>query len=425
MMASTSGTVADSGVFRQRTVVLLVVLCAVSLAVSLVVRALSDDLFERRSHRADAFSRSSIGHHALVQWLGASGVDVVVSRHDSASHASPSAPLMIAEPAILEAGATSGSMVLSQGLADMARSAEARGAALIVVLPKWRGRASARPRGWNEDIVPLDASKALAPLGALLGRELPDELLARADIPASACSGPGGGGVELAHPQLLGGDLQLVPLVSCDGGTLVASVEGRPIYVIADPDLLNTHGIARGTNSALLHALIVDRLGARALVVDEMLHGHAQPPSLWRELSTFPLLPVTLHVLALTALAIWASSRRFGKPAELPPRLPPGKQAIVDSTAQLLVDGQADNDLLEPYYRMSVRRAAAACSVAGALDVEQQAAQLERIARARGVSTDLAAVRAAMAAARGDRGRELRVMSDLYRWRQELEHGSR
>jgi len=141
---------------------------------------------------------------------------------------------------------------------------------------------------------------------------------------------------------------------------LIGRVPESGVHVVVDPDLLNTHGLAHGQNAVIAHRLFVDHLRASSLVVDEVLHGFYQPPSLWTELLALPLLPVTLHVVGLTLLAIAAASARLGAPRPAPPRVPPGKRALVDSTAALLDGGGHHTESVRHYLRMTLRHTAAA-----------------------------------------------------------------
>ncbi|MCC6551662.1 MAG: hypothetical protein IT372_01405, partial [Polyangiaceae bacterium] len=404
------------GVFRQRTVAWLIGISGASLAAALIALAFSGQMRAGDSEQANAFSRSSIGYRALVELLDGSGVNVVVSRFRSAHKAGPSAPLLIAEPIYIapraggdsdprperpddeEDGAPLGSRTRarsgagdsrSQGLADVVAIAEARGAPVVVVLPKWYGDTNPQREGWIGalDERASDAEQALAALA-----------IDRCGLvwPEAAGGGwesslPGGERPTLPEPQLLDLDCELDPIVSSPDGILIGQLPGRRALVVSDPDLLNTYGLAHGDNAVIAHRLLVDRLGASSLVIDEVLHGFYQPPSIWTELLTLPLLPVTLHVLALTALAIAAAATRFGRPEPSPPRVPPGKRALVDSTAELLDGGGHHAESLRHYLRMTLRHTAAAVG-APLTAGEDPVAALASLARSRGVRSDITAI---------------------------------
>jgi hypothetical protein len=468
----------DEGeIFSRRTAAWLAGISAVSLAATLVLLAFSGRMRAGDSPQADAFSRSSIGYRALVELLEAEGVDVVISRFRSAEKAGARAPLLVAEPLALDPDlrAEPGSedpdedpIGRGQGLGGLITAAEIRGAPVIVVLPKHDGDPSADRDGWIGALGsrPDGAERALELIAG------PGCVVAWPEEATSWSSAlPGGDRPTLAAPQLItapsapnpmlhdgapgrltapsapnpGCDLD--PLVWSEAGALVAQLPGSDVYVIADPDLLNTWGMAHGRNAVIAHRLIVDRLGATSLVVDGVLRGFFQPPSIWTELLTLPLLPITLHVVGLTLLALAAAAIRFGKPLRLPPRVPPGKRALVDSTAELLDGGGHHAESVRHYLRMSLRHTAAALGLAAEAD---PLAALASLARARGVRADIAAIAGQVEAlpsprsgasrtparpaplrprtpARGRRiaARALALAAAIDGWRKEMLHGDR
>jgi len=164
------------------------------------------------------------------------------------------------------------------------------------------------------------------------------------------------------------------------------------------------------------------------LVLDETLHGFGRPPSLWADLLRFPLLLVTLHLVGLTALVLWATMLRFGKALRVRPRLAPGKQALVESTAELLDAGGHEVGSLAHYFRMSVRQAAAACALPPGLVDQDPIAELAALGRARGLTDDLEVLQGEVAAAEGQRATPrhcLAVAAKIHRFCQEIAHGDR
>ncbi len=109
------------------------------------------------------------------------------------------------------------------------------------------------------------------------------------------------------------------------------------LYVLADPEALGNAGLHRGRNAYFLLAVLDHiRTDDGGIVFDETLHGHEVVPSLWRELLSFPLVLVSLHVLLLLAVVVWAAMNRFGAPRSVPPALEPGTHFLVENTARLL-----------------------------------------------------------------------------------------
>lgn len=373
---------AGDEIFTRRTAAWLLGLSAASLAATLISLALSGQVRAGDSPQANAFSRSSIGYRALIELLEAGGVDVVVSRFRSAEKAGPSAPLLLAEPHWIDDG--------PHGLSAQIRAAEARGAPVVVVLPRHWGTPAGTKEGWIEAVDEAgDPEEALAIVAgegcALAPPAAPSRwssALPGGELPALPEAAP-------LLPQLVSEGCGLEPLLWSDAGVLVGQVPGRAAIVVADPDLLDTWGLAHGDNAVIAHRLFVEHLGARSLVVDEVTHGYQKVPSIWSELLTLPLLPVTLHALGLTLLALAAAALRFGRPLPLPPRVPPGKRALVESTAELLDGGGHHAESVRHYLRMTLRHTASAL---GLPPGDDPLPALAALGRARDARADIAAL---------------------------------
>jgi hypothetical protein len=442
-------------IFERRTAVILGGVCFVSLLFGLIfsVIAVRD---EEGSIGANAFGRSSVGHRALVELLGEFGVDVVVSRFRSAEKSGPEVPLLVAEPLRLfddtealaaadaddDSGEGGGSasdeapaadkplgdsagdvLSLSYGLERLLVTAEDRSARTIIVLPKWRGEPSTEKSGWIGQANLLSTADAVDVLELAIGEACP---VVRSEAPAPFNSFlPGGTAPTLPFVQLVDSDCSLVPLVANGSGTLIGRAKDRPVYVIADPDLLNTQGLSAGQNAAVVQELFVGELRAKGLVVDEVLHGFGQVPSLWRELFSMPLVPITLHVLALLALAVLAAFGRFGKAEKLPPRVPPGKRALIESTAQLLDGGRHHAESARQYVRAMLRRASTEASLPPG-DGPDALLALSTLAKSRGVTVDVTALLTESEALQpGPRSatRALELAALAHRFRLEMKHG--
>ncbi|MCC6528115.1 MAG: hypothetical protein IT373_36045 [Polyangiaceae bacterium] len=438
-------------IFERRTFTWLAAFGAVSFVAALLFSALGPELAEDDSDAADAYSRSALGHHALVLALEATGLDVVVSRHDSALKTGPTAPLFVAEPRLLHAGESGASDVpLETGLRALTHAALERGADVVVVLPKWRGRAHATHPGWVERVELRSVDDAGTVLGLATDRPKHAASVVRPAATTSfrttLTSAPGtpidlesGAGPSLPAPQLVAPDAGLEPVVWSNEGVLVGRVTplaasavpaapgagGRAgrVYVLSDPDLLNNAGLGRGGNARVLEALLGGALGAQALVVDETLHGFGRPPSLWADLLRFPLVLATAHVALVLGLLVWMMVGRFGRAEPLPARVPPGAAAIVATAAELLETGR-HRGTLEHYLRLRLRRAAEGCGLPQDLPEATLHLRLGAIGRARGCHDDPATLVLAAAAEGGHvSSRALAVARRIHRYCQEITHG--
>ena len=90
------------GPFDQRKVTWIVTISTASLTAGLLLIALSPDLESTTSRQADSFSRSAIGHHALVEILRELDIPVLVSRHATSRRAGTSLLMLLEPPEVSE-----------------------------------------------------------------------------------------------------------------------------------------------------------------------------------------------------------------------------------------------------------------------------------------------------------------------------------
>jgi hypothetical protein len=436
-----SGPASDGGAFSRRGAAWLAALAVGSLAAAGFLGAFGDALYDPPSFSQDTFSRSAVGHRAFAELLRALGFRVIVSRHRTAEKAQGEAVVALLEPRLGpddEAGEGR-----FEGIDDAAT-------ALLVVLPKREAIPDpVRPRTVaSADLLSPDVPRrVLEKLDA-------DATIARPERSASAWRG------ELPLPTLDAPQLvvskRLRPLVENDDGILVGeleqveaeeaeedeegqvspgnagpqSLEPPPRWrtiVVADPDLLATHGLGRGEN-ALLLVRILERLGAgdRAVVIDETMHGLEQQPSLALELVRFPLVLATVSALLVGGLLAWGALVRFGRPRPPEPPLKPGRLALVESTAGLLRHGGHFAHAAAAYLRAAKQRVTAQHRAGG--EGSEDEAWLARIVEARGKGAELRALeeRVQRLAARRVRGEEeaVRTAQAIHGWREEMTDGA-
>lgn len=400
--------------FGRRGAGWLAAIAAASLGAAAFLGIFGDALYDPPSFEPDSFSRSAVGHRAFVELLRTLGRPVVVSRHRTADKAGE-AVVALLEPRIgPDDAARSG---LLQGIDGAARR-------LLVVLPK-RGAFPdpTRPRfvAYAGLLPPEDAQRVLEAL----------EIDARVVRPPRSVPSWRGAlpAASLEQPQLVT-STDLHPLLSTDEGMLVGEIvrKGWRTVVLADPDVLATHGLARGENAALAVAL-VDRLagaGPLPLVVDETLHGFDQQPSLVRELLRFPLVLATASALLAAALLAWAALVRFGRPRRPEPDLRPGKLFLVESTAALLRHGGHAGHAAAAYLRAAKDEVAHRVRPPG--EAGDSDTWVARVAEARGTSRHLHELeeRTRRLDARRSGGEEeaVRTAQAVHAWREEMTDGA-
>jgi hypothetical protein len=390
-----------------------------SLTVTIVV-LLFADFVPTTSSGTDAYSSSAIGYQALVELLETSDATTVVSTTTITETDGLGLVHLMLEPKLT----TERQRLLFE---DRLLESVLSDANVVVVLPKWLSRADYYKRGWVESVSQRPESEVEGVLAQVI-MESPDSaggsLVRLSGDPGEVSTTPWPDRVpELPYPQLIkegyGGSESVL---ATSKGSLISYL-GDGIYVISDPDLLNNAGLGKGDNAAIIHDFLVSHLKANRIVIDETVHGYVRAKSIWSELLDFPLNLVTLHFTFLMALVLWATVGRFGKPQTPPPRVPPGKEALIQNTADLLSLAGHPGHSLRRYFRLQVEEAARACGLPPGGDTEDRIKKLDSLSRVRGAAKGATQLRTsvhALADSTPDRGRILAVARTIHRWKDEV-----
>jgi len=363
---------------------------------------------------ASTFSRSAIGHAGLAEVLQRLGLPVVKSQYDSLEKLSPGSVLVIAEPHPSRQSEETISTLLKANT-------------ILLVLPKWTGEPSEQKSGWLREARQRylgDAQWAISLVAprAEVVRESEDikwtinalALAPNVVSPVQLVRGPG-----------------LRPIIGSERGMLVGEISdrNRRIWVLADPDVISNHGLARDGNAALAVA-IIKRLRARngSVVFDETVHGYAtKPASPFLLLFRFPFVIATVQGLIAVALLLWATMARFGAAEQAPPPLQAGRSGLLQNMARLIEFTGHQGPMITRYIQETVRDVARQLHAPRGLAGEALVAWLERVGASRGVSVDCAAVVQRADALGGGRRRDLspliRLARDIHRWKGEILDG--
>jgi hypothetical protein len=392
--------------FNRTTLWVVSAVVVVSLVVTIVLTLLGPA--QKFSASSDGYSVSAIGHKGLVRLLEKLDVPVVLSRNNSSVKAQHGL-LIIAEPKVTDKE--------TDRLKALIASAPAN---VLVVLPKWYGFAGDDGR-WIDDAELKDLTEVDQVLtaigleeGGLLSRAAPSMQWLAGELPQP---------VLRASVQTIAGRA-VTPVISDRERALVGHYEheGKTIWILTDPDVINNAGLSHPENAQLAVALI-DRLrDGGPVVFDETVHGHAQTPSLLHVLFEFPLVLATMQVLICALLVVWAAMVRFGPKRAPPPPLAPGKDFLIANTAALLRYGGHDAAALERYLGATIQVVRHALHAPDSLGPSAVIAWLERVRETRGSKLSLPELQNTVAAAREPQ-RVLEVADQVYRWRMEMTHG--
>jgi len=359
------------------------------------------------------YSRSAIGHAGIADVLQRLGVPVVKSRNNSADKLGKNGLLVLAEPR-------------PTALSDPALRTLLEARAVLLVLPKWTGRASDKKPGWlgvAGERSPADAQLVLnlvASGGEVVRERQPPiwgtSLLGRTP--------------RLESPVQLMRSVPMRAIIAGPSGILLGELtKNRAIWVLADPDVIANHGIGQGENAALALA-IVNRLRGRdgPVVFDETIHGYlAQSTTPLALMVQFPFVVATFMVAAALGLLLWATMARFGAPQTAPPPLSAGRQGLLQNVAQLITFAGHQQVMVRRYVQETVRETARQLHAPRGLSGEPLARWLTRVGEARGVTVDCAMVIGEVEQLadrrRNDLGPLVRLAREIHRWRREIVDG--
>ncbi len=362
----------------------------------------------------NTYSPSAVGHEGLADVLEQLAIPVVKSRSGSLDKLSTGSVLVIAEP---KRGAESE--------AEIRALLKAR--TVLLVLPKWNGLPSLRKPGWIDAVelaslpTPQWALGLVAPRGEV-SREptAPTWSTNTLQITPSPDTP-----VQLVH-----GD-RLKPIVGATQGMLVGEISerDRKIWVLADPDIIANHGLARPGNAAFAVALIKAlRSGDGSVVFDETVHGFlVRTSSPFLLLFRFPFVVATLQGLIAVALLLWAALGRFGAPQTAPLALSAGREGLLQNMAKLVEFTGHQDVMVKRYVQDTVRDVAAQLHAPRELEGGALIGWLQRVGLARGVRVDceslLLEAATASPARRHNSPALVRLARDIYQWKGEIVDG--
>ena len=394
--------------FSNRTTAIIIAVALVSLGAAAALTIMGDDLNESApSAGADSYSVSAIGHRGLVDILEKLDIPVLKSRGNSSDKAK-NGVLLVLEPTVSDAAS-------KQRLRDLVKAAPR----VIVVLPKWYGSAAVGSE-WIDDANQLPPSEV-------------EDVLEALDLeytPSISRLGKGNDfrGDDLTKSPIIRHEPQLVdvgenfePLVRDAQGYALLFRSGK-VYVLSDPDVMNNHGLRKAENALFSVNLIEKVRNGGPVIIDEVVHGYAQQPSLMRTLFRFPLVLATLQVLICALLAIWAAMVRFGPRKAAAPPIAPGKDFLIQNTAALLHYGGHHADALRRYLLQSIAAVRHALH-APVLPANQMTSWLERVRQNRGGLISLVDLQRDAHTADTPQ-QTVEVADRVYRWRMEMINGS-
>jgi hypothetical protein len=300
-------------------------LAAAALACALSLFLLTRDTAQQRPGDTEPtiYSRSALGYAALYNTLSRLGIPVAEGTSGAGPPANASV-VVIAEP-------RSDDKTL-----EHVRAVLHHASAVLLVLPKRKGRADPERPDWIARDRLLDTGDVhrvlgLVDEGATVGRLLGEPVESIRPLVGTA---------SIALPQFVR-STAIDPWLKVSEGIVAGELQHGPsgrVVVVADPDLLENHGLTRGDNALIAIGLVRSLREQRAgpVVFDEVVHGYVSRPFGGLQLLlSFPFVLVTLQIVVAAALLLWAGSARFGAPKPREAALAAGKSSLIETGARL------------------------------------------------------------------------------------------
>jgi hypothetical protein len=367
----------------------------------LVLGAYAPELRSGKNGGAHALSNAATGFSGLVRLAEATGHNAQVLRHD---YLHDNEDLVVLTP---EVAATDLSDVMTTRAAKVT----------LVVLPKWNSQRDPKKPAWvrvSGLVAKREPEGVLAPQWKLkVSRAktmsqmlvtVPSHAPAEMRFPASAVS------------QFITGK-GLEPIVTDGSGRIVlGKVPNAPWFVLADPDLINNHGIAdaRRAEAALALLDFLNSTDAEAIYFDVTLNGLGSSKSPLKLMFDPPFLAVTLAIAAALLLAGLQALARFGVPLRPQRAIAFGKAALVDNSAALVRKARREARLGGRYAEMVRERMAALLRLPPTMPAEQVERRLDALHSEQQFTT-----LAANAVSAGTPEGVLAAARALHQWQQE------
>lgn len=399
-----------TGGFSPVTMIIVVLVSIMALAGVGVLSAYTPELRSGNDGGGHALSRAATGYAGLPTLLRSLGTRVFLDR---------GSPGPATEDSLLVL--TPGPEIQPKLIEEIEHDGP-----LLIVLPKWRAVDYPRRPGWVRTAGVYPGQESLAPLPRDLRRGLRlAERKGRSTVDLRRPNGDiFGAPVQVEGLRTLSGP-DWIPVVVDDKGAAVLVLHRHKfIYVLADPDLVSTHGLKTLAGARTAVALIdLLRDAETPVVFDLTLHGFTKGRNVLRLLLEPPLLGMTLALVALAALAGFQAALRFGPASEKGRAIAIGKRALAENTASLVSLARREHHMAAPYALLVRAAVVRAIGAPRTLDGAELDGFLDRVSRTMGASDTYTAL-ADQARAAKTPGDLIEVARSLHRWNQELTRAS-
>lgn len=407
MTATPPTPASETGPFRAPVVIGLILVCIISLVALAGLSAFQPELRGGDDGQEHALSKSAVGYAAALQLLHDTGREATASRIDPKRDDSYGMLVLTPPPGRED-----------RALADAINHDRS----VLIVLPKWSTAPDALHRGWVRKITEYPAEASLS--------ALPPDL--RKGVTLHAAQGTAAHSLLIAGNEVLAKSAPVeglrtlegegwIPVIMDETGrSIVLTHEESGVYVLADPDLINTQGMNNPVKAAAALA-IFDYLSEDPAIFDLTMHGFGGSQSVLRLMFTPPWLGFTLCFAFAVALIGWQAAIRFAPHRHAGRAVALGKQALADNTAALVKLARREHRMAKPYAELVRTQTGKAVAAPPGLSREGLTTLLDRLAKRQGLEP-IQQLEAQAEAAKTS-GDLMTVARSLTRWKQEMTRG--
>lgn len=332
------------GFISLRSALIAVLIGVISFSSLIVLMAFAPDLEDKDYAGPHAYSKSALGYNFAVKILENTDHYVDISR----------------DPGFLEDEYGYGLLVLTPAnKRDQKELDDAnfdRTDPTLLVLPKRWGFASFTNKRHQAQVGELDLQNVSALLQPI------DDAFGMRRVSAVSMVDYQGRNYSAAftdRTQIITSG-PITPIISIDEGVIFGRVENTNLYILTDPELMNTHGLRSIENARLLISMFDEMTGSDPgfpIIFDTTLHGFERTRNLLRMLFEPPLLAATLFALATALLLGWGAFVRFGRLPQPEPVFATGRATLIESTSGLFTQTEREVSVADDYADLAKRLA--------------------------------------------------------------------
>jgi hypothetical protein len=401
--------------FSMTTVVMLVLVGVFSFSAMITLSTFAPDL-EGSNGRAHALSRSAVGFAAAIELEQARGRTVTISRNEATGLRA--SLLVLTPPFYLDAD-------------TLMRIAGMR---TLIILPKWSVRPHPTHEGWvqKEEVHPDTYVEVAVQdlvtepnITQATGSSRPRlRFIEQGDLHVTnEVFQPG----KISNLQTISAE-DIEPVLTDEDGNIVlghlADTDLYDTYVLADPDFLNTQGLAN-LDTARAGMRILDALHepGEPIVFDVTLNGYARARNVMRLMFEPPFLGATLALAIAAGLLGWRAVAHKTPEVAKARAIALGKRALAENSAALIRLARREHSMGGRYADLIAAVTADQVGIAKK-EVEDIPGSLDRIAAHGGVSQKFTEL-AAEAAGSQSPDQLVAAAKKLHSWNEEVVRATR